>query len=105
MTNTQALAINGYARAEFLGLDPAILCADAEPGAFGTDFLAAGDRTVQSRVHRTRKGEFFGVELSLTRVDLGEDAEQLCFATDVTERNELRRRVLETADLERRRLA
>lgn len=38
-------------------------------------------------------------------VDVGTATEMLCFALDVTERNELRRRVLEASDLERRRLA
>lgn len=105
MANIEALNKYGYSREELLGLDPAMLAVEPAHGGFGPDSEGSPDRAVLPRVHRTRSGEIFDVELSLTRVDLGEDIERLCFATDVTERNELRRRVLETSDLERRRLA
>jgi PAS domain S-box-containing protein len=102
MVNAAATRRYGYTRAEFLALTAAALGADAPPAH---EASPGGEQRVLARAHRDRSGESFDVELSLTPVDLGDDIEQLCFAIDVTERNALRRRVLETSDLERRRLA
>ena len=104
MVNAEAIRKYGYERAEFLAMAPDALLADrTAPLRVGE--AAAADRAVQARINRARSGATFEVEMSLSRVDLGDEIEQLCFAIDVTERNDLRRRVLEASDLEQRRLA
>lgn len=103
--NADALRKYGYSRAEFLKLRPADLDGRPEAAAAPFDPSASGGRTLRPGVHRTRVGTLFDVELSVTPVNVGRTTEMLCFAVDVTERNELRRRVLEASDLERRRLA
>lgn len=105
MVNAAAIGKYGYQRADFLSLTPATLGADFPQASPGGEAPTSSEQSVQSRVHRARNGDVFDVELSLTRVELSDDIEQLCFAIDVTERNELRRRVLDTSDLECRRLA
>ena len=103
--NADAIRKYGYTRAEFLELTPDKLQGESDFPAPLRDSPNASGRTVRSTVHRTRSGVLFDVELSATPVDVGSATEVLCFAVDVTERNELRRRVLEASDLERRRLA
>lgn len=96
--NGEAIRTYGYARAELLGMHHAELGADPASAA------VAADRQ-KATVHRARSGRRFEVELAETAIDIDGETEILCFATDVTERNDLRRRVLEASDLERRRLA
>ena len=103
--NADAIRKYGYTRAEFLELTPDKLDGEVISPTPPLDTLSSGGRTVRATVHRTRSGMRFDVELSVTPVDVGTATEMLCFAVDVTERNELRRRVLEASDLERRRLA
>ena len=103
--NADAIRKYGYTRKEFLELTPDRLDGESDSPAPPRDSFSAGGRTVRPTVHRTRSGALFDVELSVTPVDVGTTTEMLCFAVDVTERNELRRRVLEASDLERRRLA
>ncbi len=102
--NAEAIRKYGYTRAEFLELTPDQLDGEPNSPAPLRDWASASGRTVRPTVHRTRSGMRFDVELSVTPVDVGTTTELLCFAVDVTERNELRRRVLEASDLERRRL-
>jgi len=101
MANAEAVCKYGYTHAQLLGMAISDLGATPEP----TGSQAAPPGSVRSGTHRNSSGETFDVELSSTRVDLSGDAECLCCAVDVTERNQLRRRLLETSDLERRRLA
>ena len=103
--NADAIRKYGYTRAEFLELTPDELEVEPTTAARRVDATASQRRTIRPTVHRTRSGGRFDVELSVTPVDVGTATEMLCFAVDVTERNELRRRVLEASDLERRRLA
>jgi len=103
--NADAIRKYGYTRAEFLNLTPDKLDGELISRVPPLDTQSSGGRTVRPTVHRTRSGVHFDVELSVTPVDVGSATEMLCFAVDVTERNELRRRVLEASDLERRRLA
>jgi PAS domain S-box-containing protein len=104
MVNAEAERLYGYTREALVGLPVRQL--EAEPGTSDTrPRPEAGATVVVSGVHRTRGGDPFEVELSTTRVDVSGEAEYLCFALDVTERNELRRRVLEASDGESRRLA
>lgn len=104
MVNAEAERLYGYPREALVGLPVRSL--EAEPGALDARPRPEAAATlVLSSVHRTRAGDPFEVELSTTRVDMSGEAEYLCFALDVTERNELRRRVLEASDGESRRLA
>ncbi len=105
MVNGAAIQKYGYPRAEFLGMDRGALVADAmSPGAPAAA-SSVPDRAITSNVHRTRSGMKFEVEQTATPVNVGVETENLCFVIDVTERNNLRRRLLEAADVERRRLA
>jgi PAS domain S-box-containing protein len=104
MVNAEAIRRYGYDREQFLCMTPTMLAADPESET-PVEARAVQGRTLQPGLHRTRSGERFDVELSITRVAVGEQVEDLCFAIDVTERDDLRRRVLEASDLERRRLA
>src|SRR5208282_4838973 len=92
-------------RAEFLGMERGALVADS--GSPGVPAAASRlfERTVTSSVHCTRSGMKFEVEQTVTPVNVGGQMEYLCFVIDVTERNDLRRRLLEASDVERRRLA
>jgi PAS domain S-box-containing protein len=104
MVNAEAQRLYGYSREALVGLPVRSL--EADPAALysrpGSESAAT---LVVSSVHRTHAGDPFEVELSTTRVEMSGEAEYLCFALDVTERNELRRRVLEASDGESRRLA
>jgi PAS domain S-box-containing protein len=104
MVNAEAQRLYGYTRQALVGLSVRAL--EADPGALDSRPGPEPAATlVVSSVHRTHAGEPFEVELSTTRVEMSSEAEYLCFALDVTERNELRRRVLEASDGESRRLA
>jgi len=105
MVNEAAVSRYGYRRSEFLALRPVDLAANPEAPGYGPDPPSARGRLLLPGNHRTRSGQTFNVDLSFMRVDVGGSDEYLCFASDVTERNELRRRVLEGSDSERRRLA
>jgi PAS domain S-box-containing protein len=105
LVNAAAIRKYGYARAEFLSTAPAALLAEAAPSAALGRQLGLTGHTLLSGIHRTQAGRKFEVELSVTPVNVGGQVENLCFAIDVTERNDLRRRLLEASDVERRRLA
>jgi PAS domain S-box-containing protein len=105
MVNAAAIRTYGYSRAQFLELTPADLGADSMPPAVSPPVETTSGTAAISSVHRTRTGHAFEVEQIVVPVNLGEETENLCIVVDVTERNELRRRLLETADVERRRLA
>lgn len=105
MVNDAAIRKYGYSRAEFLGLSPGALLADSTSAGPTMEKGGLTGRTVLWSVHRTQSGRKFEVELSVTPVNVGGDMENLCFVIDVTERNDLRRRLLEASDVERRRLA
>ena len=103
--NAEAIRKYGYSRTEFLNLTPDKLEAASFSAASSSNSPTVGGRTVRSTAHHARSGAHFDVELSVTPVDVGTTNEMICFVVDVTERNELRRRVLEASDLEHRRLA
>jgi two-component system, LuxR family, sensor kinase FixL len=98
MANEAATRLYGYDEAEFSRMTVAELA--ASPGE-GTTTTAAA-RAVQ---HRTRDGRVVDVELLLTSLELDGRPVSLCYAIDVTARNDLRARLIAAADLERRRLA
>jgi PAS domain S-box-containing protein len=101
MVNDEALRVYGFSETEFLAMtvaqlaaDPDLICA-AAPGASGA----------RSQRHRTRAGTVIDVEILSTPIDLDGRPAELCFAVDVTDRVELRSRILAAVDLERGRLA
>lgn len=104
MVNSQAERLYGYPREALVGRSVRAL--ESEASAFDTRRRPEPAATlVVSSLHRTASGDPFEVELSTTRVEMSGESEYLCFALDVTERNALRRRVLEASDGESRRLA
>ncbi len=105
MVNSAAVRKYGYSRAELLGMDRRALSADAMPPGAPASANGLPERAVTSSVHRARSGVKFEVEQTVTPVNVGGQTEYLCFVIDVTERNDLRRRLLEASDVERRRLA
>jgi two-component system, LuxR family, sensor kinase FixL len=105
MVNAAAIRKYGYPRAELLGMDRRALIADSMPPGAPTAANRLPEPAVTSSIHRTRSGIKFEVEQTVTPVNVGGQTEYLCFVIDVTERNDLRRRLLEASDVERRRLA
>ena len=105
MVNAAAIRKYGHTRAEFLNLMPAALDAGSMPQGPPTGTVKLRGRMLMSGIHRTRSGMKFEVEQSVTPVNVAGETENLCFVIDVTERNDLRRRLLEASDVERRRLA
>jgi len=105
MVNAAAIRKYGYSRAEFLGMNRRALIADSMASGAPTAANGLPERAATSSVHRARSGVKFEVEQTATPVNVGGQTEYLCFVIDVTERNDLRRRLLEASDVERRRLA
>jgi len=105
MVNDEAIRRYGYSEAEFLAMTAAQLVADPAPN---TDRESA-DRTPayepRARRHRTRSGTVIDVEFLSTPIELDRRPAELCYAVDVTDRFELRSRLLAAADLERRHFA
>ncbi len=105
MVNAAAIRKYGYSRPEFLGMNRRALLADSTAPGAPTAANALSERAATPSIHRARSGLKFEVEQTATPVNVGGRTEYLCFVIDVTERNELRRRLLEASDVERRRLA
>jgi PAS domain S-box-containing protein len=93
MVNDEAMRRYGFSETEFLAMTVAQLAAD--PGSSGARSLR----------HRTRAGALIDVEFLSTPIDLDGRPAELCYAVDVTDRVELRSRILAAVDLERGRLA
>ena len=105
MVNAAAIHKYGYTRAQFLELAPANLVADSMPTGVPLEVETMPGTGAIPSVHRTRTGLALEVEQIVVPVNIGVETEKFCIVVDVTERNELRRRLLETSDVERRRLA
>lgn len=105
MVNAAAIRKYGYSRAQFLDLAPADLVADSMPSGVPQEVESIPGRAAIASVHCTRTGFVFEVEQIVVPVNVGMETENLCIVIDVTERNRLRRLLLETSDAERRRLA
>jgi PAS domain S-box-containing protein len=105
MVNDEAIRRYGYSETEFLALSVDQLVAkpdaDGEPAPIDG---AAADR-MQTLRHRTRSGTFIEVEFLSTPIEVDRRPAQLCYAVDVTDRLQLRSRLLAAADLERRHFA
>jgi two-component system, LuxR family, sensor kinase FixL len=105
LANDEALRRYGYAEAEMLAMTLGDLLATPKRDAAvelpsGADLIASAPLR-----HRTRDGSALEVELFSTALEFDGRMVQLCYAVDMTDRYGLRRRLLATADRERRRLA
>jgi PAS domain S-box-containing protein len=105
MVNDEAMRRYGFSEAEFLAMTAAQLA--AKPDTSPAFVLAAGasDGGTRTVRHRTRDGSFIDVDLLSTPIELDGRLVELCYAVDVTDRIELRSRILAAVDLERERLA
>jgi PAS domain S-box-containing protein len=105
MVNDEAVRHYGFSEAEFLDKSVADLSAALrtdEVAASGVDAADGAPRMVR---HRTRAGALIEVHLLSTVIELDGRPAELCYAMDVTDRFELRSRMLASVDLERGRLA
>jgi PAS domain S-box-containing protein len=105
MVNDEAIRRYGFSEAEFLAMTVGELTAD--PVANQDSRSGDGTPTTRARAlrHRTRSGAAIDVEFLSTSVELDGRPAELCYAVDVTDRVELRSRLLAAADLERRHFA
>ncbi len=101
MVNDEALRQYGYSENEFLAMTAAQLA--VEPGM--NTAPAQGPGGTRLAQHRTRGGAHIDVELLSSPIELEGRLVELCCATDVTARRELRSRILSAAAVERERLA
>ncbi|HME40813.1 MAG TPA: PAS domain S-box protein [Steroidobacteraceae bacterium] len=102
MVNDEAMRRYGYSEAEFLDMTIAQLAVEPESRASAP---GAGGGGVRSLRHRIRGGECIDVEMQSTRIELDGRFVELIYAVDVTDRIELRSRILAAAAIERGRLA
>lgn len=104
MANAEAIRRYGYAESEFLRMKISELCADrpgdTQPPPPDADLVAA-----PLAKHLTRDGRVIDVELVLTPLELDGRAVNLVHAVDMTDHQELRRRLLATVDGESFRIA
>ncbi len=104
LANDEATHRYGYTSAEFLSMRGRDLLADPE-GAAGPVPPSADVITTPFVRHRTRDGRLIDVEVESTPLELSGRAVTLTYAIEMTDRQDLRRRLLAVADRERRRLA
>lgn len=105
MVNEAAVRKYGYPRGDFVQMPLPMLVGDSTPARAAVSANGGGTTMPTPSIHRTYSGAKFEAEVSVTPVNVDVDTENLCFVIDVTERNDLRRRLLEASDVERRRLA
>ena len=104
MVNDEALRHYGFSEAEFLALTVLDLRVGPRDAVSASADTASGNRNEMLR-HRTRGGAIIEVQLLTTPIELDGRCAELCYAMDVTNRFELRQRILASMDLERGRLA
>ncbi|HVH84839.1 MAG TPA: ATP-binding protein, partial [Steroidobacteraceae bacterium] len=104
MANAEAIRRYGYAESEFLRMKIPELCADrsrdSQPPPPDADLIAA-----PLAKHLTRDGRVIDVELVCTPLEPEGRAVNLVHAVDMTDQQELRRRLLSTVDRESFRVA
>ena len=105
MVNDEAMRHYGFSELQFLAMTVRQLAVDT--GSIGNHAPSAGADVggTRSLRHRTRAGKVIDVELLSTPIELDGHPAMLCYAMDVTERLELRARILASVTLERQRLA
>ncbi|MGO9931456.1 MAG: PAS domain S-box protein [Steroidobacteraceae bacterium] len=99
MVNDAAMHLYGFSETEFLAMTVRQLAADTG----SVPELAPDTSVARSLRHRTRGEKVIDVELVSTPIELGGHSAVL--AVDVTDRLQLRARILATVELERQRLA
>jgi len=102
MVNEQAIRHYGYSEKEWLNMTIDDLA--ARPASTALVGLISEYSPIETR-HRLKSHAVIEVELSYAPIDMDGRPALLCFAIDVTDRNALRRGLIEAADAERRRLA
>ena len=104
MANAEAMRRYGYAESEFLGMRISELSPEQDgkeqPPAPDGDLIAA-----PLAKHQTRDGSVIDVELVFTPLEVDGRAVNLVHAVDMTDHQELRRRLLSTVDRESSRVA
>jgi PAS domain S-box-containing protein len=107
MVNDEAMRRYGFSESEFLAMTVVQLAADpiTNPSPTSGAHTTPSDDESRTVRHRTRGGGFIDVELLSTPIELDGRLVELCYAVDVTDRIELRSRLLAAVDLERERLA
>ncbi len=107
MVNDEAMRRYGFSESEFLAMTAVQLAPDpvTNPSPASGARATASDGESRTVRHRTRGGGFIDVELLSTPIELDGRLVELCYAVDVTDRIELRSRLLAAVDLERERLA
>ncbi len=101
MVNDEAMRHYGFSEAEFRQMTVEELAVQTAAATPASAINVAGARSVR---HRTRGGTLIDIELLSTPIELDGRLVDLCYAVDVTDRVELRSRILVASDLERRRL-
>ncbi len=105
MVNDKALRHYGFSEAEFLAMTVAELTMESVAIPATASGRSVGDGGSNIVRHRTRAGTIIDVTLLSTPIELDGRPAELCYAVDVTDRLELRSRILTSMDLERVRLA
>jgi PAS domain S-box-containing protein len=105
MVNDEALRHYGFSEAEFLAMTVAQLNADPVLSSVPVMRTSGSDNETSTVRHRTRAGTTIDVKLLSTPIELDGRPAELCYAVDVSDRFELRSRILASVDLERGRLA
>jgi PAS domain S-box-containing protein len=105
MVNDQALRHYGFSEAEFLDMTALDLSVGPRTDAVSASADSARGGGSHTLRHRTRGGTIIDVHLLATSIELDGRSAELCYAMDVTDRFEMRSRILASVDLERGRLA
>jgi two-component system, LuxR family, sensor kinase FixL len=104
MVNPQTARKYGYSTRELLAMQVGQLFPN-DADAQSVHLADGSGRRAQETRQRLKSGALIDVEVSTSAIELDHRPAVLCFAVDVTERNALRRSLIEAADRERRRLA
>lgn len=105
MVNDEALRRYGFSETEFLAMTVHQLAAGPVTIPASVSESGADGGSAAAVRHRTRAGAVIDVKLLSTPIELDGRPAELCCAIDVTDRFELRSRILASVNLERERLA
>jgi PAS domain S-box-containing protein len=105
MVNDEALRHYGFGEAEFLAMTVVDLSVEPDAEAVAASRASTSGGGTRMVRHRTRTGGVMDVHLLSTPIELDGRPAELYHAVDVTNRFDLRARILASVDLERGRLA
>jgi PAS domain S-box-containing protein len=105
MVNDEALRRYGFSEAEFLAMTVVDLSAGSRTDAVSEPGANAAGTGIRMVRHRTRAGMIIDIQLLSTSIELDGRPADLCYAMDVTDRVDLRTRILSSINLERGHLA